>query len=349
MSNFKYSANIDGTIENKERFIKDLQNRGYTLKIGGATNSYPLAVNNCSFSNLKNSEYWYADKVKDRDYNFFNIDTDKEYNTALAILSIKDDELFYTGELIEIIAAGKWGYSYANNGCIGIVIETNQEIPSLRVCTEANQNIVFRTLNSKDSYSCYVEKADAPNLAYSKPVFRKLTPEEIINFYKNQNMKELLGYKLKEDCKQFEIAALKIIGCSKFEVQPQGYNFVINGNIYNGLKDANVLDLWFEPVYKTTSSDKIYILESRDEVRVYKNGFVKYSSFEPFTVQNLQETYAKYIGKGKIRKFKEWDITVDEFKITIHCPGHYHSGVKVTSKDLKGIVDTWKELNSYCS
>ena len=196
MSNFKYSANINGSILNKQRFVQNLEARGYKLEDYCFRIENTLCVNSSIGSNqLPNGCYRSGDSPRSRDYTF-NIDTPDQYDTALAILSIKDDGLFYTGELVEILAAGGWGYDFTNNGCIGMVLKTNQQGFN-KNCTGATQNVLFKTLNPKERDS-YTDEADAPNLAYNKPVFRKLTAQEVINFYKTQNMQEkkLIGYKL---------------------------------------------------------------------------------------------------------------------------------------------------------
>lgn len=69
--------------------------------------------------------------------------------------------------------------------------------------------------------------------------------------------KEIIGYKLKEDCKQYVKAICRIEGYQGFgesirDCQPI---YIIEGKIdrsnsFNRLKEAGVLDLWFDPVYK---------------------------------------------------------------------------------------------------
>ena len=65
--------------------------------------------------------------------------------------------------------------------------------------------------------------------------------------------KKIIGYKLKEDFKQYEEAAIIIATMSKESfyswIPKVGYNFGNGSELYFRFKKAGVLDLWFEPVY----------------------------------------------------------------------------------------------------
>lgn len=64
--------------------------------------------------------------------------------------------------------------------------------------------------------------------------------------------KEIIGYKLKEDCKQYEEAAARICeydNC-KLDSASSDIDFLLNSQDKDNLQKAGVLDLWFEPVYK---------------------------------------------------------------------------------------------------
>ena len=78
---------------------------------------------------------------------------------------------------------------------------------------------------------------------------------------KESNMdKKLIGYNLKKDCTQFLPAILNIIKANggihdSLSTYPKGYNFGNNSNTAMWLIEANVLDLWFEPVYESIKKD----------------------------------------------------------------------------------------------
>ena len=71
--------------------------------------------------------------------------------------------------------------------------------------------------------------------------------------------KKIIGYKLKEDFKQYEEAAIIIATMSKesfYSLIPKvGYNFGNGSKLYFRFKKAGVLDLWFEPVYAENSKE----------------------------------------------------------------------------------------------
>lgn len=64
-----------------------------------------------------------------------------------------------------------------------------------------------------------------------------------------ENDKEIIGWKLKDSCEQYTIAALNIIRQDRFYIFGEGYNFSNNSTTASDLKKAGVLELWFEPVY----------------------------------------------------------------------------------------------------
>jgi len=77
---------------------------------------------------------------------------------------------------------------------------------------------------------------------------------------KNNMDKKLIGYNLKKDCTQFEQASFAIInvhskeGNTKF-TNKNGVNFTEDSLYHDWLKEANVLDLWFEPVFESIKKD----------------------------------------------------------------------------------------------
>jgi hypothetical protein len=84
--------------------------------------------------------------------------------------------------------------------------------------------------------------------------WRKATKEEILEHFNKQPMeKKIIGYKLKEDCKQYEQAACKIgysVPVTEFPLMEKEYHFAHNCLIAQELRKVGVLDLWFDPVYE---------------------------------------------------------------------------------------------------
>lgn len=102
---FKYSINCTGSRTNKERMKKELKKLGYELDRDSSTvtMSY-LSINNARLSCVQNGCYANFEQGVDRDYDF-NLDNENEFNSALAISAIRDDNNPYIGEWI-VVAAG---------------------------------------------------------------------------------------------------------------------------------------------------------------------------------------------------------------------------------------------------
>ena len=100
-------------------------------------------------------------------------------------------------------------------------------------------------------YSERVYDFEHPNFVSLEKVdeYLEITFEQFKNYVlKQDNMKEkeIIGYKLKEDCKQYEEASKKIVtNISDYTVDI----FEEDSRAYNKFKQAGVLDLWFEPVF----------------------------------------------------------------------------------------------------
>lgn len=85
---------------------------------------------------------------------------------------------------------------------------------------------------------------------FFKKDYTEITFEQFkTHVLKQTEMKKVIGYKLKADCKQFEKAALAIATITDFGTD-FGYDFSDNSIVADLLKKADVLDLWFEPVYE---------------------------------------------------------------------------------------------------
>ena len=77
-------------------------------------------------------------------------------------------------------------------------------------------------------------------------------PEDITNMKEG---KEIIGYKLKQECKKYEQAAINICNAhekciSNLNNDDCGCAIGVFSEIETWLTEAGVFDLWFEPVYK---------------------------------------------------------------------------------------------------
>lgn len=108
---------------------------------------------------------------------------------------------------------------------------------------------------------CYFTPCESRGDSFALSDIKRLaTPEEIKQY--NMKEKKILGYKFKEEYKHLEAAACKIAFANTayanettFASVPgwndKNTNFGISSGSYIKLKAAGVLDLWFEPVYKS--------------------------------------------------------------------------------------------------
>lgn len=148
--------------------------------------------------------------------------------------------------------------------------------------TDDNLQIVGKWFNEngKTNYNNYHIEGSLPYLAFpgdsSHYYSEKETKEKghtIITFedFKEHVLmkkdKKILGYKLKDEAKQYIPAIKNILDSSSLNgsrwwnenaednIFKYGYTFAIapyfkNRNIYSTIKDAGILDVWFEPVYE---------------------------------------------------------------------------------------------------
>jgi hypothetical protein len=115
------------------------------------------------------------------------------------------------------------------------------------------------------------ELGRAANSVKNRTLYRKATIEELINrFTMKKEDKEIIGYKLIKP--EYEEAAVKIVQVEASNKQATNFK-QLNGNAcdsnidfkenslcYKLLKKANVLDLWFAPVYSNEFKVNDYVL-----------------------------------------------------------------------------------------
>ena len=139
--------------------------------------------------------------------------------------------------------------------------------------------------------------------------------------------KEIIGYKLKEDCKQYNIAAAKIEGytqCGVANVSTKVFYINENRSAINAWNNANVLDLWFEPVYKET--------KTLPEINGYKGEITQISGIVKYGCAQLSS-------KGIESFLKNRDIGVNREINSITLD----SGVEITIEQLQQIADYFKD------
>ena len=85
------------------------------------------------------------------------------------------------------------------------------------------------------------------------PDYTEITFDQFKKYVLKQDTMNIIGYKLKESCKQFNIAAATIEGyiqCGNGNVTTKHFIIGENDAAIEKWNKAKVLDLWFDPIYK---------------------------------------------------------------------------------------------------
>lgn len=80
-------------------------------------------------------------------------------------------------------------------------------------------------------------------------------PFKNVIFEEKMEDKKQIGWKLKSEFSLFESSIASLIlsyGTTRLSVYSEGYNFSTTSEVESRAKQFNVLDLWFEPVYKNS-------------------------------------------------------------------------------------------------
>ncbi len=115
---------------------------------------------------------------------------------------------------------------------------------------------------------------EAESKEYTGGVYFMIKESDIIRLAKEQGMikeevmeKEIIGYKLKDDCEKYKQAALSICNTvANWKNSQMFYDIKASQTGYiSKLAVAGVLDLWFEPVYKDKFKIGDWIIDGNDE------------------------------------------------------------------------------------
>lgn len=241
----------------------------------------------------------------------------------------KKDRYFidhYNPELFLALAAMTEGKDWVVGEYV-IVITT--DLNSLGTIFKVN---FLKSANSYLGYACNSHKN----------IYRKATKKElIVHFTKSKEKtmeKKIIGYRLIKP--EYTEAALKIEG-----------NFWISHGIRTGqilysgrkesvekLKNAGVLDLWFEPVYEEEKKEKEFLLRcnftSSFTLLVTKDGFYyrpDNKTLDPVIIQNMILNVSQQYNGYEFTSFIS----------------HLDMGCKkmVPVEDIKPLIEYWEELN----
>jgi len=313
MKKFKYELGITGTPEQLQSLFRPLQSLGY--RKFAITDDWSIKnvlvtrnLGDWQFTNLSDESRQFTESVRVSASNpelvlalAAAVDSDEFYEGEYVVTTHTDDDYYLPGELHKVIGINATSF------------ETR-----------------LRTLAPTPREG----GGDIKN-GWGEHNFRKATKEEILNHF---NMKKIIGYKLKEDCKQFGLAAKSITGLGldldPITVRPPSAG--CDGTLcYRKLKEAGVLDLWFEPIYEEQKKTlNIRCNDGGFDIEVSKDG-IFYAPDNAF----LDVTQLRELCKSTEVRTKKGNASSQySFKAT-----HLDSGCK------KGVpVEDWiKVLNAY--
>lgn len=180
-------------------------------------------------------------------------------------------------------------------------------------------------------FACWAEKQPKDYTEITFEQFKKY----VLNLKENNNMenKEIIGYKLKEDCNQYEDAAIIISNISKEQfyswIPKKGYNFNNGSVLYSRFKKAGVLDLWFEPVYKT--KEKTLTLSNGKSIIISKDSILAEG-------KNINHSHLSFLTSPHILLITDWKVELKDATYKIGC----WDNVKLS--DINLILETYKNM-----
>ena len=168
--------------------------------------------------------------------------------------------------------------------------------------------------------------------SYSLPVYPVVTIQQLEDHY--FPVKKQTGWKTK---KGFEIATRKICGLVGSENTNQIYEFHVNSMAENALKEANVLELFCDPVFEEKKKDVVINIGSKNHKVTINDKIV----VESVTIQigELKELIAKF--KGFSRLAGNWTVSTKEYErfLSIGC-GDF------SIAELELVVQTYDKWNA---
>jgi hypothetical protein len=202
----------------------------------------------------------------------------------------------------------------------------------------------FNSTNEDITISDIGKKASFHD-GYIRSGYTEISFEDFKEFIlKENNMeKKVIGYKLKDDCTQFEKVAFEIInlhsteGNIKFNNSNPNINFTEDSKYHDWLKEAKVLDLWFEAVYESIKKDvQVLVKASKNLV------FTISKDYEGFVSTNQSSTRIRIQDLALIPQglpmgdYSEYKVKFDTFNMG--C---------ITSIKTSGILDVLKAYDEF--
>ena len=139
--------------------------------------------------------------------------------------------------------------------------------------------------------------------------------------------KQIIGYKLIKP--EYKKAYLRIAGIAETGCSTPGCDFAKDGIVHHNVKEAGVLDLWFQPVYK--NSEKSIKMGDSFYLKVTSKGIYHNS-------ENITDYISSvvYWYKNIPTKFSKHDFIVDDLILS-------KTGCEVEKTSIKEWIAVWEE------
>lgn len=311
MINFKHTLTASGAKDKLAKFEQDIIKLGHKNRHPGDTSGDHIVLGPHANSKLSKDEYYFLIGFPNRRDFEFNLDIPQEYETALAIAAIVDDDEPHVGEYIIGVQS-----SYLPQGRISIITE-------IREVRGTRTEISFK--------GCGLP------LCTDLEFVRKCTAEEIISHFKNKYMKKLIKYKVIKPC-----AYVNSYGDSDKLIP--GTTFEPGSLISEHLSSMVENEEFFEKVYE---EDKkvITIGSQNDEVTITKGeNSVRIGSRGTASIEDITNVIDKvYSSMGTIMgHYVHIEIDRDKRMILIGCKAENHL---FSINELQAVIDEHHIMN----
>jgi hypothetical protein len=169
-------------------------------------------------------------------------------------------------------------------------------------------------------YISTVDKEDYTEITFEEFQKHVLKKEETMK-------KEIIGYKLIKP--EYKKAYLRIAGIAETGCSTPGCDFAKDGIVHHNVKEAGVLDLWFQPVYK--NSEKFIKMGDAFDLRVTSKGIYHNSENITDYVSSVVYWY-----KNIPTKFSKYDFIIDDLILS-------KTGCEVEKTSIKEWIAVWEE------
>lgn len=243
---------------------------------------------------------------------------------VLALAACVEGDEFHIGEVLEF---HPYGIYAAKKGDLCVVTKLADDFVHVKWISETSQN------DGGYTYSDF-KKADK-NTIISHFAKQEKTKDMAVDLGKPFNGKKITGYKFKPGYEKFRLAAERIMGMQGGETLTVEYFLRLEnlGEFYNNLKDAGVLDLWFEPVYE----------EEKKTITVRSEG----GSFE-VTISKEILFEGKGVSIDLLKDLREKNSNFKPISGWYICASHFNIGCKksIPYEDIRKVIEDYNKINN---